>query len=299
MKTVLAPQTQYFSLTNPFHEDVEVLSFDIWNTLLTRNPEFSRKRDETLRDHIMPIGYREKERGRELMHVAVKTANLLVDAIQETQGTQIGPEERIYVIVDQVNVLLGLDHDGKQDYEYYPVLMADIDVPEIMNKVNVLFQENLPTMIDFRMPDVIQFYRHLMPVAFVSNTGLISGAQMREALPKLGLVADHYVFSDEIGVAKPNAAMFARLKELTRVEKLENILHIGDNLVADILGADQEGFSTLYVDINAKEVYHEEEWQVAWQEPGKPVTIKHLGNLEKVIRAHKNCFKPELPYERF
>jgi len=297
MEIVKDTELHLFGLHNPFHESVEVLSFDIWNTLLTRNAEFSRLRNEFLRNFLLAPNYH-TDHGAHIVNTAVKTANLLVDAIQETQGVQIGPEARIHVIVDQLNLLLDLDKVGPEAAQQ---IDANYNVDAIVECINVIFMHNLPTLINIKVIDTINFYRSLLPVAFVSNTGLISGAVMRKALPLLGLEADHYVFSDEIGEAKPRPSMFAPLLAIPGVTKEANIVHIGDNLIADVQGAQAVGITPLYFLIQNQGYLKPLDGNVAWQNPDGPVSIQNLSWLEDVIRASSACFtsaKPRPPYDQ-
>lgn len=274
---------------NPAFHDIQLISFDIWNTLLTRNILFSRYRNLLLAKEFLPTT-RHNAQGVEFLHVAVKTANLLVDAIQETQGRQIGPQERLHVIVDQLNVLLALDHN---DIDYQPIVSLDFDMDEIVDEINALFLNNLPNFINPDVVRTIKFYQGILPVAFVSNTGLIGGKVMREALPMLGLEPDYMIFSDEVGVAKPKAAMFEPLKQLPCVTDAKNILHIGDNLIADIKGATDAGLSALYFNPAEKLVEKQDGEEIlvpAFRKGDGPVTIASLNDLEAILRCNSTCY---------
>ena len=168
---------------------------------------------------------------------------------------------------------------------------ANYNVDAIVECINVIFMHNLPTLINIKVIDTINFYRSLLPVAFVSNTGLISGTVMRKALPLLGLEADYYVFSDEVGEAKPRPSMFAPLLAIPGVTKEANIVHIGDNLIADVQGAEAVGITPLYFMFQKQEYLKPNSGYVAWQRDAGPVTIHNLSWLEDVIRASPERIK--------
>ena len=75
------------------------------------------------------------------------------------------------------------------------------------------------------------------PIGIVSDTGMSPGSSLRELLRRHGLF-QHFgtlVFSNEVGVAKPQAAMFERAAEALGVAPSE-LLHIGDLEPTDIVG---------------------------------------------------------------
>ncbi|MEX2016687.1 MAG: HAD family hydrolase, partial [Candidatus Hydrogenedentales bacterium] len=76
------------------------------------------------------------------------------------------------------------------------------------------------------------------PVALISDSGISPGSSLLKLLERNGFT-DYLqvcVFSDEVGVAKPQAAMFHCAASGMRVD-LDSILHIGDLEPTDIAGA--------------------------------------------------------------
>lgn len=76
------------------------------------------------------------------------------------------------------------------------------------------------------------------PIALISDSGISPGASLRKLLERHGF-AEYFqvcVFSDEVGVAKPQAAMF-HCAAAGIGTNLDAILHIGDLEPTDILGA--------------------------------------------------------------
>lgn len=275
---------QAFGLVNPFHESVEAISFDIWNTLIVRNPQYSARRDEYLMSQLLDSNYHTKY-GLELAIVAARTGNLLVDTIQETTGQQIGPETRIQLILEQINTLLALD-GGSQ----YVKSFDSIDLDKILKDLETIFLANLPMINNNKILQIINFYRSLIPVAFVSNTGLTSGAVMRKALPLIGLEADHYYFSDEIKFAKPRKEMFAGLLSLPNITDVKNIIHIGDSAIADVKGAMQVGITPIHLQTPRPGMAKSTDG-VAWKSSDDSSLFMYdLSKLEDVIRISPKCY---------
>lgn len=86
--------------------------------------------------------------------------------------------------------------------------------------------------------DAVRAAAERLPVALISDTGMTPGAQIRSLLEREGF-AEHFsgfAFSDEVGVAKPQAGIFHRAANLVGVAP-EAILHIGDLEPTDVAGA--------------------------------------------------------------
>ena len=58
---------------------------------------------------------------------------------------------------------------------------------------------------------------------------------------------EEIVISCEVGVPKPSAVIFSRTAEVLRLSPGE-ILHVGDDLIADVEGASAAGFKGVYLD---------------------------------------------------
>ncbi len=77
-----------------------------------------------------------------------------------------------------------------------------------------------------------------MPIAIISDAGISPGRSLRVLLGRAGIL-DCFtttVFSDEVGVAKPQRPMFAAAAEGLGVG-IDSLLHIGDLEPTDIDGA--------------------------------------------------------------
>jgi putative hydrolase of the HAD superfamily len=76
------------------------------------------------------------------------------------------------------------------------------------------------------------------PIGIVSDSGMSPGSSLRKLLERHGFI-DHFgalAFSDEVGVAKPQAKMFETAAEGLGV-RVDELLHIGDLELTDIDGA--------------------------------------------------------------
>jgi len=86
--------------------------------------------------------------------------------------------------------------------------------------------------------EAVQLAAQLRPVGLISDSGLSPGSSLSALLERNGFV-DYFqalTFSDQVGVAKPQALMFERAAENLNVAPHE-MLHLGDLEPTDIVGA--------------------------------------------------------------
>jgi putative hydrolase of the HAD superfamily len=85
-------------------------------------------------------------------------------------------------------------------------------------------------------------------VALVSNTGRSPGRSLRRVLDRAGLL-DHFdvlTFSDEAEASKPGAAIFARTLGHLGGLAPEQVVHVGDDPVLDVLGGRNAGLRVVH-----------------------------------------------------
>jgi putative hydrolase of the HAD superfamily len=117
--------------------------------------------------------------------------------------------------------------------------------PEVAEDLARVFGESIlqhpPQPIDDAL-EAVQAAAACCPIGIISDAGLSPGYCLRELLQRNGL-HDHFttlVFSDDVGVSKPQRAMFEAAAEGLGVA-LDEILHIGDLQPTDIAGAQAVG----------------------------------------------------------
>jgi putative hydrolase of the HAD superfamily len=85
-------------------------------------------------------------------------------------------------------------------------------------------------------------------VGIICNTGMTPGAELRRFLSQAG-VAKYFrvmVFSNEVGVRKPDRRIFNLAARALKATPRE-IVHVGDNLKADVWGAKNAGFRAVHL----------------------------------------------------
>lgn len=203
-------------------------SFDLWLTLIKSHPEFKTKRVELFSSFFnidKPI---------EEVAEVVKYYDDLCNTINEVTGENVDTFEIYLLILSSLNVDVKQIHKEKLN-EFYL-------------KSEALFLEYKPVII---FEDIHSFFDEIKnqgkTINILSNTGFIKGVTMRKFLieENLDQYIDFHIYSDEINCSKPNPLIFQEVKNLIKNQDLpmNQILHIGDNPIADYKGAKDFGFN--------------------------------------------------------
>ncbi|MFS4472229.1 HAD family hydrolase [Chryseobacterium sp. T20] len=203
-------------------------SFDLWLTLIKSHPEFKAKRVELFSSFF------NVDKPMEEVAKTVKYYDDLCNTINEVTGGNIDTFE-IYLMI-----LGALDVDVK--------LLNKEKLNEFYNKSEELFLEYKPVVIFENIHDFFEDIKNQgKTINILSNTGFIKGKTMRKFLihENLDQYIDFHIYSDEINCSKPNPLIFQEVKNKIKDQDLpmHQILHIGDNPVADYQGAKDFGFS--------------------------------------------------------
>jgi len=116
-------------------------------------------------------------------------------------------------------------------------------------------EEAFGSAIEFRLPalypEIGETLRALRDRGYrtglISNTGRTGGRFLRPVQDRLGIGEsfDIRIFSDEVGVRKPDRAIFqVALDELSLAAK--EVVHVGDDVVADVAGAKSIGMRAVW-----------------------------------------------------
>lgn len=206
-------------------------SFDLWLTIIKSNTEFKSKRDFLFKNFF------ELSNSLEDISNTIRHFDLLTNKISEKTGKHIFRNEIFLLILDAL------------DYNLEAIDNKKID--NFCVEVDLLFEENPPVLLWENIEELlIRIKNAEKSSSILSNTAFIHGRSLRKMLNNLGLL--HYfmfeIFSDECGFSKPNPEIFRMLYysviEKKAVERV-NVVHIGDNLLADYNGAKQFGFSAI------------------------------------------------------
>lgn len=218
-------------------------SFDLWLTLIRSNPAFKEERARYF--HA-----RHNAKGKPLNEVAAvfRQVDVMCNRINERCGGNIDAEE-MYLMV------ISLLHDQEVD-------LQSVDIDALYADMETLLFRYLPTAYEPATCGVLETLKgagHSLNI--LSNTGFIKGATLRKVLRQLGMdrYFDFQLYSDELGMSKPNRRFFLEL--LSQVEVLKaseidpaRVLHTGDNPLADVAGARAAGLQAHLINSNEQSI---------------------------------------------
>ncbi len=210
-------------------------SFDLWLTLIKSNPEFKNKRNLLFKDFF------EIDCSMDKLSEVVRYYDLLCNNINEKTGLNIDTFEIYYLILNALNVKI--DDIGTEK------------LTQFYDETQLLFMNFRPDLID---PKIQLLFQQIVAqgktINILSNTAFIKGVTLRKLLEHYELRSyfSFEIFSDEVGFSKPNPAIFQlvydEIKNFKSLEK-KQVLHVGDNKIADYNGALNFGFDAFLLKI--------------------------------------------------
>lgn len=213
----------------------QLLSIDIWETLISSNPAFRKEQMKLFADFLG------REVDNDFTQLKAKI-DAQLDLHSQTTGTDVGFEMRLKTIAEAIG---------------YPMILLEegASLKALYQAMEEVFLANLPLVIDKNTIALLEeVKKRKLKIALLSNTGFIKGKTMRTALTLLKIMPciEEAVFSDEVGYVKPNRIIFSALEKATKVAP-QHILHIGDNWQADVEGAQKAGWQALWLNRNTNE----------------------------------------------
>ena len=216
-------------------------SFDLWLTLIRSNPDFKRERAKIFHEAFNPAG-----KSIEVVVNAFRQVDLMCNAINEKTGKNIGSDEMHLMVISLIN-------DNK-------FCFREMDTAKLYEKMEQLIFRYLPVLYTTETTDVLAHLKQKgnCTMSILSNTGFIKGVTLRKVLKELEIdqYFDFQLYSDEVGLSKPNPALFNLMIQQIKIFNnetdvpLNSIVHIGDNPATDVAGADAAGIKSLLVNSN-------------------------------------------------
>lgn len=220
-------------------------SFDLWLTLIKSNPGFKIERTK-----IFHRDFNLSNKSIDEVAKVFRQVDLMCNAVNENTGKNIDAEEMYLMVISLMN-------DNQLN-------IKDIDIKKLYFDMEAVVFNYLPLLYS---PVTIEVLDHLKnksggTISLLSNTGFIKGITLRKVLAELKIEQyfDFQLYSDEAGMSKPNPAFFElMLQNIKRVNhpkqiNLNSIIHIGDNPVADIEGANTAGIKSLLINSNNQDI---------------------------------------------
>lgn len=217
-------------------------SFDLWMTLIKSNPSFKKQRADFFFIHFNPL----KKNIEEVFDI-FRFVDRMCNSINEKTGRNIDADEMYLMVIYQLG--------GNA------AAISEINTDRLYAQMEQLVFENMPVLYSSETVDVLSEIKaqNGNTLSILSNTAFIKGSTLRIVLQHLQL--DHFfdfqLYSDEWGLSKPNSKFFKIMFDQAsslRNEKIEprQVIHIGDNEVADIAAANAFGMNSFLINLNNK-----------------------------------------------
>ena len=214
---------------------VRVITVDFWGTLLFDPPSSdNRYKARRLRDFE-----------NILAGAGVRVSSSALDRAYEASAvylSRIWAKHRDVPVVDHVRAILGGVNSALPGRVPADVLAALVDAysrPALL----------VPPAVDDGALKALSVLREEgYTLAVVSNTMRTPGATLRMLLERFGLLRcfAHTVFSDEVGVRKPDPAIFLGALQAVGGEP-STAIHVGDDGMLDVGGARAAGMRVIQV----------------------------------------------------
>ncbi len=188
---------------------------------------------------------------------------LRVERIREAfsvRGLVVEPEV-LYEAYDRHTELLArkwkdyVDLNGEEQIQAFLELAGlDANDADLLDAIAASFGDAIRTKLPILYPHIgstlATLKREGYRIGLISNTGRTWGRFLRPIQDDMGIgkYFDDRVFSDELGIRKPEPRIFeAALEHLDL--RPDEVVHIGDDLVADVTGAKALGIRTVWFDV--------------------------------------------------
>lgn len=212
-------------------------SFDLWLTLIRSNPAFKEQRIQYFHRF-----YNEKGKSIDEITQIFRLVDLMCNGINERTEKNIDADEMYLMVISMI-------HDNDID-------LHKIDINSVNQDMDDLLFNYLPEVYSDKTIMVVESLKNKpdITLSILSNTGFIKGNTLRKVVKKLGLSIffDFQLYSDEEGLSKPNIHLFQQV--ITKAGRLRKepinfseIVHVGDNPVADIFGAKRAGINSILI----------------------------------------------------
>ncbi|OWK69232.1 HAD family hydrolase [Pedobacter sp. AJM] len=215
-------------------------SFDLWLTLIKSNPAFKLQRTRYFHQHL-----NSRRKSLDEVGLVFRQVDLMVNAINEKTGKNVDADEMYLMVISIIN-----------DYDFN---FHDLDLEALYQQMEVLLLHHMPLIYCNRCLDVLSAIKGHGETStnILSNTGFIKGHTLRKVITHLGIdeFIDFQLYSDEVRMSKPNSGFFQLMIDTIDREKhpdlaLHDIIHVGDNPLADVRGAQQMGINSMLIHSN-------------------------------------------------
>lgn len=200
----------------------KVISLDLWNTLIKSNPEFKKVRAELVSKYC--------DKTPAEVSAVFDGIKKSYDALTRRTGVQFTVNDMYNVVAKELGGING------------------IRPSELKKECDMHFLKNPPVLYDTGTLDALKYLSSRYDTYLISNTMMVDGNVLTVLLSILGIerLFNGSIFSDQVGHAKPSTQIFAAA-HMRMSCRAEHVLHIGDDEITDVKGANDYGFKSVLV----------------------------------------------------
>ena len=198
---------------------IRAITFDFWRTLFYADSGLQERRQARVDAAVRLTG-----RPRDAIKEAMKFIDSEFLRIHITEQRTLVPIDAIPMLERQLKISIGEDEGVALAEEWADALI-----------------HHPPEPVEGSLA-AVRAAANLVPVGLISDTGIVPGSRIQKLLDRCGFL-EHLrclSFSDEVGVAKPQPAVFEHAAAALGVAPAE-LLHIGDLEPTDVKGAQNFG----------------------------------------------------------
>ena len=216
--------------------EVKAVTLDLWQTLIIDERELGRERTRIrIQGAVQALNDAGESFTEDDVREAHRACYRACHAIRE-EGRDVSFEEQVRIFVGNI------DHGLLERIPGETFL-------RIYNRYADSFFDALPRLAE-GVPEMLATLKNSgYKIGLISNTGMTPGSLFRTHLEDLGVLAhfDHLAFSDEVLYAKPSPVIFRHALDGLGC-RVEETVHVGDHLLNDIVGAQDLGIRTVWVE---------------------------------------------------
>lgn len=220
-------------------------SFDLWLTLIKSNPVFKKERALFFYKHLNAA-----DKSLEEVELIFRKVDLMSNTINQKSGSNLKAEEMYLMVIYEIN-------GSNSTFE-------NLDINWLLQEMEQLFFQYIPTIYNSKTLSTLHKLKEIPDVSMsiLSNTAFIKGSTVRVVLERLEMAQffDFQLYSDEVNMSKPNYEFFALMIEKIYYKRLhdnltfDDVIHVGDNEIADIHGANNFGINSFLINSNNKTI---------------------------------------------
>lgn len=204
---------------------IKQVSFDVWNTLVVANPTYAAKRAEAIQTFC-------PQYSKEEIKAVYTMTKKFIDDMAEKYGRGPSTEEAYQRLCMNLGIPFSQVASVAEDIRYVCAALFTEHPPEVHPSAHALVE---------------QLNKLGIEISIASNSNFIPGQLMSKYLNnQLGGVCKYGVYSDAIGSSKPSPLFFETVVLMSKFGP-EEILHVGDNHICDVIGALQQGMNVYHV----------------------------------------------------